>query len=104
MFDGDRLTGSVTRREREFSRSDVALLLARLRAKREPVGPHGYPLSEATDPKWNPSVDNGHQVEVPLPKTDWFEHVKNIHQDRYYEQYPNADRRSQLWSIRPIEP
>lgn len=49
-YDGDRLVRSVTIREPEFNTVDVAALLEVRRRRNVRRGPHGYTITEATDP------------------------------------------------------
>lgn len=66
--DGGRLVRSVSVPEPEWTPEDVALLVSSSRLERE-VGPHGIPMSEATDPA-NQFAFEGHI------RTDWAEKAK----------------------------
>lgn len=56
---------SVTVREAEFSPLDVAALLEVRRRRRVKRGPHGYPITEATDPA------NQFAFKAGNPTRDW---------------------------------
>ena len=63
--DADRMVGSVTEREPEWSRTDVEALIAYLEVGR--VGSHGQPMAEATSPLADPANRDrrwGYEVDV----------------------------------------
>lgn len=90
-----RVIRTVTVQEPEFSRDDVATLLASRRRDALPRGSHGHLLSEATDPKnkWHTS----------LPTTDFAAKELNAAQERYSKTYPDADMSSLLWGVQKID-
>lgn len=65
------VTRAVTVREPEFSLRDQAQLLDSFVAEREPRGPHGIPLSEATDPAYNPYSPDAKGRFVAEPVVDY---------------------------------
>lgn len=94
QYDGGRLVGSVTRREPEFTRAEVALMLAHERYEAD-LGPDGFPMSEATDPEnWRAFVGN------EKPRVDWAAKAREDARDAYYKKYPEANRNGHLWSVR----
>lgn len=62
------MTRAVTVRESEYSLQDQARLLADWDAEHTNRGPHGVPVSEATDPANNPfsTSSTGHFVAEPV--------------------------------------
>ena len=89
-FDADgNLTGfTVVCRDPEFTREDVALLLASRRLEQE-MGPHGIPMSEALDPA------NQFAFEAPeKPVIDWAEKTARDASDRYYDGRPKGESRN----------
>ena len=91
-YDGDRLVRSVTVRESEWSREQVVLLLAWQRAQDE-LGPHGFPMSEATDPA-NQGAFEGYVV------TDYVERAKAMAKAKLRKDYPDDPGYGHLWSAR----
>lgn len=97
MYENDRLVGSVVTRESEWSPEDVALALAHMRNEAD-RGPHGIPMSEATD------IANEYAFVGPdKPITDWAEKALSQAKDRYYEQWPNASRHGHIWRVKRRE-
>lgn len=101
VYDGDRLVGSVSRQETEFDREQVALLMAHqlLEADR---GPHGFPMSVATDP------DNQFKFRASeAPTVDWAAATVHHAQETYYKRYDKpgapADRAGHLWSVKLLD-
>ena len=97
MYEGDRLVGSVTRREAEFDRGQVALLLAH-RALEAGRGAHGIPMVDAVN------ADNQYRFVVsPMPTVDHAAKALSDAQKAFYGKYdkPNAptDRAGHLWSV-----
>lgn len=89
-YDADGvLTGvSVVSRDAEFTREDLARLLASRRKDRE-MGPHGITLSEALDPA------NQFAFEAPeKPQIDWAEKTAQDQAERYYKTRPKGESRN----------
>ena len=102
-YDGDRLIGSVTTREPEFSRDHLDLLLAheRLEADR---GSHGQPMSEATDPSGDPAKKGGWRYEANrLPRVDFAAKALADQQDAFYKKWPKASRNGHLWYVKRVD-
>ena len=98
-YDGDRLVGSVTEREPEWSRADVEALDA-LRQVREAVGPHGYPMDEAMSPDGDPSSWDALYEWVPLPPAvDHAQAAQNRFIEAYRKQHPDADMSAMRWRL-----
>lgn len=88
-----RLTGvTVVHKEPDFSREDVALLLAD-QALEADMGPHGIPMSEAMNPA-NQGMFEGYL------QTDWAEKARQDAKDRMYRQYPDGSRNGHMWAVR----
>lgn len=83
----------VTVREPEYTARDRALLLQSLADRKQPRGPHGIPIAEATDP--------AHQYdwEVDLPTQDFAQQQLNRYIDKYKKTYPDADLSALLWKV-----
>lgn len=94
MYDGDRLVGSVTTREPEFTYQDRVAFLAWQSHQRD-MGPDGFPLSETTDP-----ANQRAYVADKLPTVDWAAKAKGDAMDAYYKQYPDASPHGHLWGVR----
>lgn len=62
---GDVLSVAVV--EPRFTRAEVDVLLASRRKEREPRGPHGFTIAEATDPNVRG------RIRVPLPTRDFIQ-------------------------------
>lgn len=97
VYEGEKLVGSVTRREAEFDAGQVALLLAhrRLQADR---GPHGIPMSDAV------KAENQYRFKVsPVPTVDHAAKALADTQKAFYAKYDRpgepADRAGHLWSV-----
>jgi hypothetical protein len=83
---------------REFTPQDIALLLADEAAEAD-MGPHGIPMAEATDPA-NQFAFEGFEK----PQTDWAERARQDAKDRYYKQWPDANRNGHMWGVRRRKP
>jgi hypothetical protein len=82
---------TVVTRTPEFTREDVALLVASRRMQRE-IGPHGIPMSEAMDPA------NQFAFKGPgQPKVDWAEKALRDDIDAYYKGRPDINRNGHKW-------
>lgn len=96
MYEGDRLIGSVTYREPEFSTKDVDRLLASELLDGD-VGPHGIQMADATNPA------NEYAFDVPdVPSIDFAARALNVKKDQYYKKWPDADERSHRWRVRLV--
>ena len=94
---------TVTYREPEFDRGQVALLLAHLELEAD-IGSHGQPMVEATAPDANPSLEGGYKyVAAENPRTDWAAKALGDRQDAYYKKYPNVSRNGHLWHVRRVD-
>jgi hypothetical protein len=82
---------TVVTRTPEFTREDVALLIASKRMQRE-VGAHGIPMSEAMDPA------NQFAFKGPgKPQVDWAEKALRDDIDAYYKGRPDINRNGHKW-------
>ena len=84
----------MVRKGPEFTREDVALLLADL-ALEQDMGPHGIPMSEATDPA-NQFAFEG----FALPRVDFAAKAMEDAKAKYYKEWPDANRNGHLWGVR----
>jgi hypothetical protein len=96
--DGELTGWTLVHRGREFTPEDVAFLLASRELEVE-VGPHGIPMSEATDAA-NQFAFRGYTA----PKVDWAEKARRDAQDAYYERYKDANRNGHLWGVTRVNP
>lgn len=70
-YDGDRIVRTVEYREPEWDEDQLALMTAYKRYA-DDLGPHGYLMSEATDPGADPTeYDNPLRFGVEAPIVDW---------------------------------
>lgn len=93
-----RLVGSTSSREAEWSGEDREALIAYLETQR--VGPHGYPMSEATSRDVDPAnPERLFDLVVPMPTRDHMQAALNREQDTYRKKYPDADMGSLKWRI-----
>lgn len=83
---------TVVRCDPEFTREDVALLLADQLIEAD-TGPHGIPMSEALDPA-NQGLFEGYL------RTDYAQKAIDDAKDLTYQQYPNGSRNGHRWSAR----
>lgn len=89
------LTGvTIVRSEPEYTSRDRALLLAD-EALEADMGPHGIPMSEATDPA-NAGAFEGWK----LPVVDFAEKARQDQKDKYYKEWPDANRNGHMWGVR----
>ena len=94
-YDGDRLVSTVTYREPEWRPEDVALALAGERLEAD-MGPHGIPMSVATDP-----ANQGRFRVNKFPKKDFAAAAIGDAQDFYYSNKgKDRPRHGHLWSVR----
>lgn len=89
--EGNLLSTSVT--EPRFDSHEKSVLIASLRAEREPRGGHGIKLREATDPA------NQFAYVTPAPTRDFAATALRQAQERYQKANPNADTSSLLWRV-----
>lgn len=95
--DAGRLVRSVTIPESEWSPADVSLLVMSRMDERD-RGPHGFPMSEATDPA-NQFKFQGQEK----PLMDWAEKARKDSQDAFYKQRDTKDnpvnRNGHIWGV-----
>jgi hypothetical protein len=91
----NRVTGVAVVREAEFGRWDRALLEAH-KIDVADIGPHGVPMSEATD-KENQFA----YTATSAPLVDWAARAIGTAQDTYYEKNPKVSRHGHIWRLRP---
>lgn len=85
---------SVTTREPEFNALDVAALIEARRRQRVRKGPHGYPITEATDPL------NQFAFKVPSPRRDWAMHALHKAQKAWLAAHPDdKGDPSLIWDV-----
>lgn len=84
---------TIVTRDAEYTPEDLALLLASRRKDAE-VGPHGFPMSEATDPA-NESAFTGPRK----PRVDFALKAQKDAMDQYYKVWPDANRNGHLWGV-----
>lgn len=95
----------MTHRESEFDDRQVALLLA-LRDLQADLGPHGQPMSEATDIQNSTNFrakdkdrPRGH-YRVIGPNVDYAEQALTLAKQQYYDALPDShDRSADLWAV-----
>lgn len=94
VYEGDRLVGSVTRRESEWSPRDRAEVIALARLEAE-MGPHGIPMSEAMDPA------NQFAFQVnKRPSMDWAAKALGDAQDAFYNgEGKDKPRHGHQWRV-----
>ena len=95
-YDGDRLVGSVTVREPEWTPAEVALFLADGRVRSVPRNRLGVPLAEAMDPA-NQFKYQG----LDKPEMDWSEKAVEDKKDVFYKANPDASRNGHRWGLKP---
>jgi hypothetical protein len=97
----------VTHREREFSPDDVVLLTDHMRQVND-LGPHGQPMSEATDPRADRNARGGWHYEANAkPRTDYAQLELARVQDAYLEEHgknlSDAQKRSMQWRVYRVD-
>jgi hypothetical protein len=91
--DTGRVVREVTVTEPEFDDEQVSWLLAS-EALEADIGPHGQPMSEATDPA------NEFAYKAPKrPVIDHAERARMSAADRYHKEWPDASRHGELWTV-----
>lgn len=98
--DAGRVVRSTSVTESEWSREDVALLIAS-RIREASIGPHGIPFDEATDPA------NEHAFTVGRgPLVDFAEKAKRDGADAYYKKYDTKEnpvnRNGHIWRVKRV--
>ena len=78
--------------EPRFTRAEVAVLLESRRVERD-RGPHGVPLSEATDPA------NRGRFTVPPPTLDFAEEALSKAQEAYRKLEDRPPMEALLWRV-----
>ena len=85
---------STTVREAEFTPDEVASLLASRRAANVKRGPHGYPISVATDPA------NQFAFAPAKPVRDWAMVAMATAQKQWYAEHPeDKGDPSLVWNV-----
>lgn len=79
--------------EPRFTRSEVDLLLASRRKEKEPRGPHGFTIAEATDPK------NQYRFRVPEPYLDFAQLALGKARAAYQKRFPDGDMSAALFRV-----
>jgi len=103
IYDGDRVAGTVTHREPEFTDEWRELVLAHLRIEQD-RGPHGQPMSEATDADANPSKAGGWHYEAnPSPRIDFAAKALTDAQEKFYAAHPKLSRAGHLWHVHRVD-
>jgi len=102
-----RVRGVVTYREPEFDRAQVDLLLAHQRHRND-IGPHGQPMSEATDPQANPAVEGGWHYEATANGVmDYAElsiaEARDAYFKKYGERLTDAQKSAIQWRARRVD-
>lgn len=102
-YDGDHLVRSITHTEPEFSRADLAQMLA-YQAVGDNTGQYGELLSEAMSPDSDPARrDAPIQWVVEGPVVNHAEQVLETAKERFYERYPDSPRHGHKWSVRKAD-
>jgi hypothetical protein len=97
------LVGSVSEREPEWSRDELDMMLAYERVMAD-MGPHGHPMSEATDPQANPAAEGGWVYKAnSYPKTDYAARAIDRARDAYYKANPDVDRAGDVWYAKRVD-
>lgn len=93
--DAGRLVRTVTVREAEWTRDEVALFVAARRVEAD-MGPHGIPWSRAVDPDAKFMAD-------PVPTLNKAVDAVARAEDAYHKKWPNAPKRGLVWRVRQVE-
>lgn len=108
-YEDGRLVGSTTTREPEFDPVQREWLeaLAELEAD---TGQFGEWISEATSEDADPnSKDRKYRyvagaADAPgLPIINWADYAVTMAQEKYYKQYPDANRAGHMWIVRKVK-
>lgn len=96
VYDSEgKLLRTVTRREAEWTRDEVALFIAARRVSAD-MGPHGIPWSEAMDP-------GAKFVADAVPSQNAAVAAVARAKDAYFTQWPKAPREGLVWRVRRAE-
>jgi hypothetical protein len=97
VYEDDRLVGAIVTREATFRPQDVDMLLAHLENVAD-KGPHGIPMSEATDPA------NQFAFEGQGPFVDYAAKAQKDKQDAYYREHDSknnpVNRNGHIFTVR----
>jgi hypothetical protein len=97
----------VTTREPEWRPEDLDLALAAHALDREPVGPHGHPLSESTSPDADPNNPKGtHFYRVAYdgePIVDFAEGPRQRAIAAYKQKHPGADMSALMFIVERVD-
>lgn len=100
--DDGRLSGSVTQREAEWSRTDVEALIAYIDLHR--VGPHGQPMGEATSQDGNPSNRERKWDYVAEPWTDFAARALAKAKHEFKQSYgDDAPVEEIIWQVKRVD-
>ena len=91
-----RLVRTVTTREPEWSRDEVALFVAARRVE-SAMGPYGVPVDRAL-------AKNAKFAADPIPMQNAAVAAVERVRDAYFRQYPKASREGLLWRVHEVEP
>lgn len=100
-YEGDRIVSAVTVTDPEWDQLQVDYLLA-LELYEADLGPHGFHMAEATSRDADPANrDRKYRfVASEFPTVDFAAKARDDAMDKYYKQYPDANRNGHLWSVR----
>ncbi len=87
--DAGRVSQVITRRESEWSQSDVDLMVAS-RLQEASIGPHGQPLDEAMSPLADPSSWDAQWGYEAYSEKDYAEKAKRDAEDAYRKALPDG--------------
>jgi len=90
--DAGRLVRSVSIPEPEWTREDVAMLVVSRHAERS-IGPHGLPMSEATDPANQWAFETGRVM-------DWAEKKRLDDIEAYKKENPDQNMHGLTFNVR----
>lgn len=100
LYEGDRLVGSVTSREREFSTHDVDLLLASARLE-SGIGEYGENVAEAMSSDADPArADRPYRYVAVGPRTNWAVYEVERAKAKYMTKHPDGPVPGSRWSVR----
>ena len=91
-----RLIRTVTTREPEWSRDEVALFIAARRVEAN-MGPYGVPIDRAL-------AKNAKFVADAIPMQNAAVAAVERARTKYFDQYPKASREGLLWRVHEVEP
>lgn len=94
------MVGAVTEREHEWCRADIEALIAYIEMGR--VGPHGQPMSEATDPRGNPSSHDAEWRYVAEPIVDFAQAAIDTASAAYQKQHGDDVPAGLKWGVKKV--